>query len=103
MGAGGGAGQPGVTKAGAWAGVAITLDPKVLEEDGEVSPLRTRQSMTSPMTTGFLYRGNQYPLRRSVSEAEYEARQNSIFHPDGAPPTNNDARGSMPPQVYTLL
>jgi hypothetical protein len=23
--------------------------------------------------------------------------------PDGAPPTNNDARGSMPPWVYTLL
>ena len=45
----------------------------------------------------YLYGGNQYPLRSSFSEAEYEARQNSIFHPDGAPPTNNDARGSMPP------
>ena len=61
----------------------------------------------------YLYGGNQYPLRCSFSEAEYEARRNSIFHPDGAPPTNNDARGSMPhlkmlgmgikARVYTLL
>ena len=47
----------GVTKAVAWAaGVAVTLDRKVLEEDGEVSPLRTRQSMTLPTTTG-IYTG----------------------------------------------
>jgi hypothetical protein len=47
----------GVAKAVAWAaGVAITIDPKVLEEDGEVSPLRTRQSMTLPTTTG-IYTG----------------------------------------------
>jgi len=44
----------------------------------------------------YLY-GNQYPLCRSFSEAEYKARRNSIFHPDGAPPMKNDARGSMPP------
>jgi hypothetical protein len=43
------------------------------------------------------YGGDQYPLRRAYSDAEYEARWNSIFHPDGAAPTNNDARGSMPP------
>jgi len=53
----GGGGPPGVTKAGARAAeVKITLDPKFLEEDGEVSPLRTRQSMTSAMTTG-IYTG----------------------------------------------
>jgi len=38
------------------AGVTITLASKVLEGEGEVSPLRTRQSMTSPTTTG-IYTG----------------------------------------------
>ena len=52
---------PGVTKAVARAGVSITLDPKVLEEDGEVSPLRTRQSMTLPMTTGIYTGGINTP------------------------------------------
>jgi hypothetical protein len=48
---------PGVTKEVARAEeVAVTLDPKVLEEDGEVSPLRTRQITTSPTTTG-IYTG----------------------------------------------
>ncbi len=48
---------PGVIKAVARAaGVAVTLNPKVLEEDVEVSPLRTRQSMTSLTTTG-IYTG----------------------------------------------
>ncbi len=37
------------------------------------------------------------PLRCAFSDAEYEARQQSIFHPNGASPMNNDARGSMPP------
>ncbi len=42
-GPGGGVVPPGVTKAVARAEeVAVTLDPKVLEEDGEGSPLRTR-------------------------------------------------------------
>jgi len=46
-------GPPGVTKARARAAeVKITLNPKFLKEDGEVSPLRTRQIMTSSMTTG---------------------------------------------------
>jgi hypothetical protein len=36
--------------------VAVTLNPKVLEEDGEVSPLRTWQITTSPTTTG-IYTG----------------------------------------------
>jgi hypothetical protein len=44
-----------------------------------------------------LYGRDQYPPRRAFSDPEYEARWNSIFHPDGAPPTNNDAMGSMPP------
>ena len=44
-----------------------------------------------------LYGGDQYPLHCAFSNAEYKARRNSIFHPDGVPPTNNDARGSMPP------
>jgi hypothetical protein len=44
-----------------------------------------------------LHGDNQYPQCRAFSDAEYEARRNSIFHPDGAPPTNNDARGSVPP------
>jgi hypothetical protein len=45
-----------------------------------------------------LFEDEQYPpLRRAFSDAEYEARQRSIFHPDGAPPMNNDARGSMLP------
>jgi len=45
-----------------------------------------------------LFEDEQYPpLRCAFSDAEYEARQRSIFHPDGAPPMNNDARGSMPP------
>ncbi len=43
-----------------------------------------------------LYGGDQYPPRRALSDAEYEARRNSIFNPDGVPPTNNDARGSIP-------
>ncbi len=48
---------PGVTKEVARAEeVAVTLDPKVLEEDGEESPLRTRQITTSPTTTG-IYTG----------------------------------------------
>jgi hypothetical protein len=57
----------GVTKAVAWAaGVAVTLDPKVLEEDGEVSPLRTRQSMTTPTTTGiYTGKGNTTHVVRS--------------------------------------
>jgi hypothetical protein len=39
----GGVVPPGVTKVVARAEeVAVTLDPKVLEEDGEGSPLRTR-------------------------------------------------------------
>jgi hypothetical protein len=97
VGRGGGAVTPGVTKAAAWAGVSITLDPKVLEEAREVSPLRTRRSMTVPMTTGIYMGGGQYPLRCAFSDAEYIAWWNSIFHPDGAPPTNNDARGSIPP------
>ena len=37
----GGGVPPGVTKAVARAGVTITLTSKVLEEEGEVSPLRT--------------------------------------------------------------
>ena len=41
-----------VTKAVARAGGSVILDSKVLEEGGEVSPLRMRQSMTSPTTTG---------------------------------------------------
>ena len=44
---------------------------------------------------------NQYPLRRAFSDAEYEARRNSIFHPDGTPPTNNEARGPIPPSGTT--
>jgi len=45
-----------------------------------------------------LFEDKQYPpLRRAFSDAEYEARQQSIFHPNGASPMNNDARGSMPP------
>ncbi len=48
---------PGVTKEVARAEeVAVTLDPKVLEEDGEVSSLRTRQITTSPPMTG-IYMG----------------------------------------------
>ena len=45
-----------VTKVVARAGVTITLTSKVLEEEGEVSPLRTRRNMISPMTTG-IYTG----------------------------------------------
>jgi hypothetical protein len=70
----------GVTKAVAWAaGMAVTINPKVLEEDGEVSPLRTRQSMTLPTMTG-IYTGtvntphvvrsamlNTKPIRRLYS------------------------------------
>ncbi len=48
-----------------------------------------------------LYGEGQYPPRRAFSDAEYEARRNSIFHPDGAPPMNNDARGSRPPPETT--
>ena len=49
-----------------------------------------------------LYGEGQYSPRRAFSDAEYEARRNSIFHPDGIPPTNNDTRGSMPPPKTTL-
>ena len=38
------------------AGGTITLTSNILEEEEEVSPLRTRQIMTSPMTTG-IYMG----------------------------------------------
>ena len=61
----------GVTKARAQAAeMKITLDPKFLEEDGEVSPLRTRQSMTSPMTTGIYTReiNTPYIVIRSPTE-----------------------------------
>ncbi len=47
-----GGGGPVVTKVVAWAGVTITLASKVLEEEGEVSPLRTRRNMILPMMTG---------------------------------------------------
>jgi hypothetical protein len=52
----GGEGGPVVTKGVARAGVTITLASKVLEEEGEVSPLRTRRIMILPMTTG-IYTG----------------------------------------------
>jgi hypothetical protein len=48
-----------------------------------------------------LYGEGQYPPRRAFNDAEYEARRNSIFHPDGVSPTNNDTRGSMPPPETT--
>ena len=72
----------GVTKAVAWAvGVAVTLDPKVLEEDEEVSPLRTQQIMTLPTTTGiYTGKGNTPPVMRSAMlntkpvEAQYSIR-----------------------------
>ena len=59
---------PGVIKVVVWvAGVAVTIDPKVLEEDVEVSPLRTRQSMTSPTTTGICTgKGNTPHVVRSA-------------------------------------
>ena len=50
-----------------------------------------------------LYRGDQYPLHRAFSDAEYMARRNSIFHLDGAPPTSYDARGSIPPPENAWL
>ena len=49
-------GKGGVPKAVARAGVTVTLASKVLEEEGEVSPLRTRQIMILLMTTG-IYMG----------------------------------------------
>jgi hypothetical protein len=48
-----------------------------------------------------LYGKGQYPPSHAFSDAEYEARRNSIFHPDGVPPTNNDTRGSIPPPETT--
>jgi len=43
-----------------------------------------------------LFEDEQYPpLHRAFSDAEYEAQEQSIFHPDGAPPMNNDARGLL--------
>ena len=56
LGDGGGVVPPGVTKAVARAGGSVILDSKVLEEGGEVSPLRTRQIMILLMTTG-IYMG----------------------------------------------
>ena len=44
-----------------------------------------------------LFGDDLYPLHCAFSGAEYEARQRSIFHPDGAPPMNSETRGSMPP------
>ena len=44
-----------------------------------------------------LYGEGQYPPRRTFNDAEYEARRNSIFLPDGVPPTTNDTRRSMHP------
>ncbi len=52
----GGVVPPGVTKAVARAGMTIILASKVMEEEGEVSPLRTRQIMILLMTTG-IYMG----------------------------------------------
>ena len=43
------------------------------------------------------YCGNHYPLCCAFRDAEYKAKRNSIFQQDGALPTSNDARGSMPP------
>jgi hypothetical protein len=54
------------------------------------------------MMTG-IYMGGINPLRRAFSNAEYMARRNSIFHLDGAPPTSNDARGSIPPPENAWL
>jgi len=48
-----------------------------------------------------LYGEGQYPPRCAFSNAEYEARRNAIFHPDGNPPTNNDTMASMPPPETT--
>jgi len=58
---------PGVTKAVARAGMTIILASKVMEEEGEVSPLRTRRSMTSPPSAG-IYTGkaNTPYVMRSV-------------------------------------
>jgi len=83
----------------ALAGDQITVNPKGLEEDDKGSPLRMPQSMiTSTMPGPSLFEDEQYPpLRCAFSDAEYEARQRSIFHPDGTPPMNNVTRGSMPP------
>ena len=55
-GRGGGGAPGGHQETAARAGVSITLDPKVLEEAGEVSPLRTRRSMNLLMMTG-IYMG----------------------------------------------
>jgi hypothetical protein len=48
-----------------------------------------------------LYGEGQYPPHRAFSDAEYEARRNAIFNPEGAPPTNTDSRESMPPPETT--
>ena len=48
-----------------------------------------------------LYGEGQYPPYRVFNDAEYEARRDSIFHPDGIPPTNDNTRGSMPPPETT--
>ena len=52
----GGMVPPGVTKAVPRAGMTITLASKVMEEEGEVPPLRTLRSMTLPTMTG-IYTG----------------------------------------------
>jgi hypothetical protein len=37
-----------------------------------------------------------YTHRRGLSDAEYEARRNAIFQPDGAPPANDPTVGGHP-------
>jgi len=49
-----------------------------------------------------LYGEGQYPPRRAFNDAEYEARQNSIFHPDGVHPTNTETRGSVQANIENL-
>jgi len=90
---------PGVTKAVARAGMTITLASNICQGHGGG---RRGVSFEDSAEYDFadddrnLYGEGQYPLHRAFRDAEYEAHQNSMFHPDGAPPTSNDSRGSMP-------
>ncbi len=94
LGEGEGEGGEAATKAGVQAGVEtiLTADCRDQEGHGDGSPSRKWRSTTSATDNGRDYYGgdnpnpNNYPFCHAYSNAGYEACQNLIFQPDGAPP-----------------
>ena len=105
---------PGVTKEVARAEeVVVTLDPKDREEDGEVSPLRTRQITILPTPTG-IYTGKVNTPHVVRSARLNTKRGGTLFSIRMAPLPRTMRPGDLCPhmkmrgmgikaRVYTLL